>query len=178
MPSLVNDSFDIDLGVVREENIINSNQSTDHPVEDEAGITDNIEVEPTRLSIEFTVVGQNADNIEEELEQASKVRETFDYFGVRRIDPYENMVIESFNTSAEKEVSNGFRGSLDLKQVRTVEADTIEVDLGVDPVSGEQAQEEPTELENREPAEDEIDDDAVDPSTLTMMFGGGDNDEG
>ena len=174
MPSLVNDNFDIDLGVVREENIINSNQATDHPIEDEAGITDNIEIEPTRITVEFTVVGEDAGDIEEQLEQVSKVRETFDFFGVRRIEPYENMVIENFSTSQEVEVSNGFRGSLDLKQVRTVEADTIEVDLGVDPVSGEQAQGEPSELENREAETDEIDEETA--SSILADLISGDND--
>ncbi|WP_408956236.1 phage baseplate protein [Natroniella sp. ANB-PHB2] len=168
---------DIEFNIIREENLTLDNNITQHPIEDQVDISDHIENEPTRLSVDITVVGEEAEEIKEELKAVARSKEPQDYFGVEQIEPYENMVIVSLDITTNSEVSNGFRASMTLQQVRLVEADTIEVDLGPDPVTGTQPQEGEGEVEVRDPESDDVDEETVSSilNDLLAQFGGDDD---
>ena len=157
----------IEFDVVTEENLTLDNNVTQHPIEDGADVTDNVELEPTRIRVELTKVGPDAEETKEELKEERAGREPGDYFGVEQIEPYENMIISSLEIPTDSSIDNGFRATMTLQQIEIAEADEVTVDLGQDPVTGQQAQEDEGEADNREPEEEE-----TDSSTLNDLVAG------
>jgi len=151
-----------------------SNTVTDKAVEEGGSISDHVENEPTVLPLECTITGEesaSADEKYERLQEIAQEKEVIEVVGALQV--YENMVIEEFAPGKDADIANGFRADITLKQVRIVEQDTIEVELGVDPATGNQSQGDETELENRDPGSDDIDDDTMS-SVLYELTNGGD----
>ena len=154
MPSLGS----LNLFVV-EERPIYSNQITSKPVEAGEDISDHIEKQSVSIALTIVVTGQKAQDVYEKLISMRNSQEVFDYQGVQRKIPYKNMAIESFNPSKTKDISKGFRASLQLKQIRIPELKTMSNDFesfGKDPSTGDQVQGPPSDTEEREAGKEEI----------------------
>lgn len=174
MARLVSDNFDVELRIVKDENKDLQNEIPEKPIEGEKNIGDHINHKPVNLSFDFTVAGDDSDEIRDDLEKMREADEVFDYYDVKELKIYKNMGITSLSIRDIKDVGNGFVGSIQLKQVRVVEQETTIVNLGKDPETGTQAQTNPEEEEKRSPETEETDEDTVDirQSFLTKLTGG------
>ncbi|MTI62165.1 MAG: hypothetical protein FH762_19640 [Firmicutes bacterium] len=157
-----------------------SNRVTDKPVEEGGSIADHVENQPTTLPLECTITGEEgatADEKYERLLEITQQKEIIEVVGALQV--YENMVIEEFNPVKDSAIENGFRCSITLKQIRVVEQETIQVELGVDPVTGTQAQGDNSKTDIRDPGDDDVDEDTLS-SILSEIIGAasGDNDSG
>lgn len=144
------------------ENPTFSNRVTDKPVEDGGSIADHVENQPTILPLECTITGQEGQSAEEKYERLLEItqnKEVVEVIGALQV--YENMVIEEFNPAKDSAIENGFRCSITLKQIRIVEQETIQVQIGADPVTGNQAQGEDAESETRDSESENLDEDTL-----------------
>ena len=153
------------------ENPAFSNSVTDKPVEEGGSISDHIENEPTTLPLECTITGEHGNmSAEEKYERLLEItqdKEIVEVVGALQV--YENMVIEEFSPQKDSSIENGFTCDVSLKQIRVVEQETIQVELGVDPVTGNQAQGEDSEIEDRDPEEDEVDKETIDLKSIAYL---------
>lgn len=90
----------------------------EQPAEEGLPLTDHVEKKPFILSIEGTLVRPSQARVDELISALEKFRDSgkmISYEG-RRI--YKNIVIETFSFDADKSISNGYRFSMRLKQIR------------------------------------------------------------
>lgn len=88
---------------------------TQYPVEDDIDLTDHIERLPTVMTITGEIVGPEAADIREKLKEAMFSGQRLDYIGR---NAFRQVVISSLNTEHDYRVSNGFRFTMTLQQVR------------------------------------------------------------
>lgn len=148
-----------------------SNKITDKPVEEGGSISDHAENNPTVLPLDCTITGEQgnmvADEKYERLLEITQNKEVIEVVGALQV--YENMIIEDFSPVKDSDIENGFRCDITLKKIRVVEQETIEIELGVDPTTGTQAQGEESETESRDAKSDEVDEDTT-PSWLNEIY--------
>jgi|GEM_PF-2108580 len=157
---------DVEINVVKTENIDYRNEVTSKPVEDGAEIGDHINHKPVELSIDFTIAGLDAEDRRDKLQDIRDSDQVFDYTDVKELRTYPNMAITSLSISNAVDVANGFRGSMSLKQIRIAEQETATINLGKDPVTGKQAQADAGESEKRDSNSEEVDENTSDDSFL------------
>ncbi|WP_157930361.1 phage baseplate protein [Mycobacteroides abscessus] len=90
----------------------------EQPAEEGLPLTDHIEKKPFMLSIEGTLVRPTQERVDQLIATLEKFRDSgklLSYEG-RRI--YSNIVIENFSYDADHKISNGYRFSMKLKQIR------------------------------------------------------------
>ena len=154
---------DVMVNATPQENPNFSNQITDKPVEDGVSIADHVENEPATLDLECVFTDQGNITAAEKYEKLIKMRDEKELIEVvSGLQVYEDMVIENFSPIKDADIANGFRAEIILKQIRIVNQDTIEVDLGVDPVTGSQTQGEDSEIEKTSSGSEEVDEDTYD----------------
>ena len=152
-----------------------SNVITDKPVEEGGSVADHVENEPTTLPLECTITGEEGASAQEKYERLIEItqeKEVIEVVGALQV--YENMVIEDFSPGKDSGIENGFRCDITLKQIRVVEPTTIQVELGVDPVTNTQAQGGEEEVESRDLNEEDIDEETS--SLLYKLLIGEDDD--
>jgi len=143
----------MELDVVDSERPQFSNLVTDKPVESGVDIADHIEQKPVNLNLKcyFAV------NEQDKYKQLKKMRNSqnlFTYEG--NFETFENMAIQQLSALKNSDLGNGFECDILLKQVRVVEQETTEINLGKDPVTGQQAQADPKETKKKESKEEEV----------------------
>ncbi|MBU8908500.1 phage baseplate protein [Desertibacillus haloalkaliphilus] len=97
------------------------NESTDHPVEEDQDITDHVINNPITFRITGEVTGDNAAQIDAQLRELRR-GELVRYVG-RAILP--NAVFDSYRTTVDSRIANGFRFTLTLKQVKLARPSTV-----------------------------------------------------
>lgn len=95
------------------------NKITSKPLEDGADISDHIYQEPVEISFDF-VVSTNAQEVAEKLREMRSSQEVYTYEGIDF--SYENMAIKSLKIPRNKDIKDGFKGSIGLQQIRIVES--------------------------------------------------------
>lgn len=165
---------ELQIEVVPNESTEIKNEVTEKPVENEANIADHINHRPIEFSVDFVLAGPNAENNRDQLEKMSQEDDVFKYTDVKNNRVYEDMVITDLNFDTDVSISDGYTGTLALKQIQIATQQTIP-NLGTDPASGEQIQSNAEETEKRDPEEDEADEDSADASFLASLFGIGDD---
>lgn len=115
---------DIEFSVVEQDDISISTDITDKPVERGQDVSDHVKPKPDKLSIKGIIVGPDASKKWSKIKMYSKTGELLTY--VNRVI-YDNMVIESFNPVHGRDVANGYKFSMTLKQVRISKPDEIAI---------------------------------------------------
>ena len=105
---------DIEL-FVTEENPSFGNYSTDQPIEDGEEVTDHVRNEPDRLQVRGKYTGEGAGDVFNKLQKKRRDKEPHLYVGRNYID---KMVIEGIDSEHDKNITNGFRFTMRLKQVK------------------------------------------------------------
>lgn len=88
---------------------------TQFPVEDDIDLTDHVERLPSVMTITGKILGPDAANIREKLKEAMYRGERLDYVGR---NAFRRVLITNISTEHDYEVSNGFRFTMTLQQVR------------------------------------------------------------
>lgn len=149
--------FDVEIDVVREEQISYRNEITEHAVEDGETIADHTRRLPRTLSITATVAGQDWESRYERLRELADNREVGTYVGVT---VWDNVVIENFDASHTVQIVNGVRFSLTLKQVRVARLETRAF-IAPDPVTAVEVETPPKERGLQQPEIEEVDDETA-----------------
>lgn len=155
------DIGEVEINVTITESPEINNTITEKPVEDGSVISDNIQNEPLMLSLnECVITGEEAADKLDMLYEISNEKELCTITGA--LQTYEDMAIENINIIKEADISNGYMLDIVFKQIRTAEPATIQITLGVDPVTGESPQDESTDIDNRDKDDLDFDSDTGD----------------
>lgn len=117
---------DVFLSVVTEENTNFKNNITSFPVEDGSVVSDNVDNQPIKVSLNGVVVGDDAVVKYNRLTQMWRDKEIIKYTGRIIID---NCVIESFTRVANSKIANGFNFTIVIKQIRFAYKESINIDV-------------------------------------------------
>lgn len=109
------DGNQVEFSVVESENPTRTNQVTDNPVENSVNIVDHVKAEPLYFQINGVVTGTNAGDVYSKLVRFWEKGLLLTYSG-RNVIP--NVVIETMPTIHDKDISNGFKFTITLKQIR------------------------------------------------------------
>src|SRR5690606_18577478 len=144
--------FDVEIDVVREEQISYRNEVTEHAVEDGEAIADHTRRLPRTLTITATIAVPGWQERYQRLQELADSREVGTYVGVT---VWEDVVIESFDPSHSVEIVTGVRFSLTLKQVRVARIETRTF-LAPDPITAVEVETPPKERGLQQPEIEEI----------------------
>lgn len=109
----------VPIYVINEERIYD-NETTDHPVENGQDITDHVINKPTVFRIEGEYTGIDAGQVEAKLRTLRR-GELVRYIGRGSLT---NAVFESYRSSADSKIANGFRFFITLKQISVAKPST------------------------------------------------------
>lgn len=149
--------FDVEIDVVREEQLSYRNQVTEHAIEDGEAIADHLQKLPRTLSITATIAGPDWEARYERLRELADGQTRGTYVGST---VWENVVIETFNPGHTVHVANGVRFSLTLKQVRVARVQTRAF-IAPDPVTAVEVETPPVERGLQQPQIEEIDEETA-----------------
>lgn len=113
---------DIFLNTVYEEKPDRGVKITDHPVENDSNITDHVQREPLTMSISGIVTGSDASVRLSQLDEAMKSGKRMKYV-YRNI--FNNMVIQSLQSTHDVDVKDAFKFSMTLKQIAVANRATV-----------------------------------------------------
>lgn len=147
---------DLEFEIVTSESTKLRNEITEKPIEDGANIGDHINHKPIEFTRDFVISGPDAEDKRDKLEDMSKSDEVFKFIDVKNYRSYENIAILNINFDTDVSISNGYTGSITLKQIKIASQETVIVNLGTDPATDEQVQSKPDETESRDSSEEEI----------------------
>ena len=108
------------------ETINKSNIVTDYPVEDGVNISDNSDPNPVSISFFGIIQGNDSEEKLNLLRQYSDNGEMLTYTGR---NTFSNMVIESFDTTHDNTIKNGFIYSISLKQITVTSTAILLIDF-------------------------------------------------
>lgn len=149
--------FDVEIDVVREENLAYRNEISEHAVEDGEAIADHSRRLPRSLSITATIAGADWESRYERLRELADGSTLGTYVGVT---VWDNVVIESFEPSHTVQVANGVRFSMTLKQVRVARVETRAF-IAPDPVTALEVEVPPRERGLQQPEMEEVDEETA-----------------
>jgi len=109
---------DVEFSVVEQDDISISAEITDKSVESGQDVSDHVKPKPDILSIKGIIVGPDASKKWETLKQYNRTGELLTY--INRVI-YGNMAIQDFHPVHGKDIANGYKFSMTLKQVRIAE---------------------------------------------------------
>lgn len=158
--------FDVEIDVIREEQLSYSNEITEHAVEDGSAVADHTRQLPRSLSITATIAGQDWESRYERLRELADSSEIGTYVGST---VWDNVAIESFNPSHTVQVANGVRFTMTLKQVRVARVETRAF-LMPDPVTSVEVETPPVERGLQQPETMEVEEDELSASWLVSML--------
>ena len=168
--------FDVEIDVVREEQLSYRNEVTEHAVEDGEAIADHTRRLPRGLSISATIAGPDWESRYERLRELADGREVGTYVGVT---VWENVVIESLDVTHSAQIVNGVRFSATLKQVRVAHVETraFVAPAAPDPVTAVEVEQPPAERGLQQPPVEDIDEETAASWLVALgrrfgMFGG------
>ena len=95
------------------------NKVTSKPIEDGADISDHINQEPVSINVDFVVV-KNGQKLAKKLIEMRDSNKVYEYKGIDFNFP--NMAIKSLQIPRNKDIKNGFQGSIKLQQVRVIDS--------------------------------------------------------
>jgi len=121
---LMSDDDGIELSVVENEEPSRDNQITDNPVEKGVNIADHVKPQPLELSLSGEIIGADAQEKEDKLIKFRDEGTILTYVGR---NTYFNMVIASSGIPKSKDIGNGFKFSLKLKQIRIAELEFVDL---------------------------------------------------
>lgn len=113
---------DIFLNTVYEDKPDHGIKTSDHPIENGESITDHIEQNPVKLSISGVCIGPDASTRLSRLKAALEKGTLLKYV-YRTV--YNDMVIESLQTTHDAETKDGFKFSITLKQIKIASKATV-----------------------------------------------------
>ena len=116
---------DVDFNVITTEQFQRKNKITDHPVEDNASVSDNVIARPDVIKVQGIIVNTGANDKEDQLQQYAAEHTILTYNGLR---VYENVVIETLITKRSNKIFNGFDVTIQLKVIRTATSRVVEID--------------------------------------------------
>lgn len=160
---------DLQIDVVESEQPTLTNTVTQRPVEKETDISDHIKQQPIQIQLKTYFADPDASGKYDELLSMRDSEEIYTYSGASGI--YDNMAIKEISPLKNASYGNGFECSISLMQIRIVELEEVQIQVGVDPVTGEQVQDsvEQSEIEERQSREDEVDEETADPTSLKVL---------
>lgn len=100
---------------VRSEEVANSAEITNHPVEEGVSLTDHSKPNPQTLSVSGIIQGPGADKKCEDLEKKMNNSEIVSFEGRKA---YLNMMLSSFEYKASKSIKDGYSFDASLQKVR------------------------------------------------------------
>lgn len=159
---------DLEIDVLDTDQPNYSNTVTQKPVEDGADISDHIKHDPIEFNLKCYFAGDEALDKHDQLLEMRNQEEVFAYEGSFGI--YENMAIVEIMPLKNAKHGNGFECDITLRQVRFVEAETVMIILGEDPVTSNQVQGESEETEQKSEKSEEKDEETIDSTTLKNLF--------
>lgn len=119
----------VEFSATTNEDVTYENEVTDRPVEDLGYISDHVKQKPVKFSISGVVVGEDAFTKLKTLRKYCQGKQTYKYIG--RNVMY-NVVIESFNTTHNVDVSNGFEFTMSCKIIKQANSKIVKIQ-GKDP---------------------------------------------
>lgn len=169
--------FDVEIDVVREEQLSYRNEITEHAVEDGEAIADHARQLPRSLSITATIAGPDWESRYERLRELADSRERGSYVG---ITVWDNVVIEQFDPAHTVRISNGVSFALVLRQVQVARVETRSF-VTFDPVTEAEVEVEPKERGLQQPVIEEMDEETTQSWLISLgravgLFDGGDGD--
>lgn len=114
----------IEFSATTSEEVVYENEVTDRPVEDLGYISDHVKQKPVKFSISGVVVGEDAFTKLKTLRKYCQGKQTYKYIG--RNVMY-NVVIESFNTTHNVDVSNGFEFTMSCKIIKQANSKEVKI---------------------------------------------------
>lgn len=160
---------DLEFDVAEVEQPTMTNMVTDRPVENEADISDHIKSEPITFQITAIFSGREALGKYGQLTIMRNAEEVYTYSGA--FGNFTNMSIEEITALKDANFGDGYECTISLKQVKIATLEETEVELGVDPETDEDVQEDTDdgEAENKESEEDEVDEETLPPTSLRIF---------
>lgn len=146
----------LEIKVIEEETVDFNNTLLSKPIEDRQEIADHITHQPLTVNIKFVITGFSAEDDYNTLIEMYNSNQIYEYEGVHGL--YNNMAIKSLTIPKDVKIANGFEGSLKIQQIQVVEQKSVQIAVGIDPATKNQAQENNNEPEKRELEQDEIKD--------------------
>lgn len=113
---------EVEFDVITEETVSLVNDITEYAVEDNSAITDHVRQNPTRLNITGVLLGENAANKLEILRRYSRQGDILSYINRNSI---KDVIIRTLDTRHNGRVANGLEFTIELQQIRFVEAETV-----------------------------------------------------
>lgn len=123
---------DILIDVIRNEDLTESSETTDHALEDGEQISDHVNHKP----IELNVSGYINDPSDEKLLKIRKYREDKKILTYRYRNHLKKVLITSFNSNKSAKTAEGYEFDMTLKQIRFVKAPSV---VSVSPSTKRQA---------------------------------------
>ncbi|NEZ48026.1 hypothetical protein FDF74_12680 [Clostridium niameyense] len=120
---------DVYFTIVEEESYTYSNSITDRAVEKGSNISDHAKRNPVKVKISGIITGKNSYPQEQltKLRNYSSNRNIVRYVGVQR---FGTMMIESFDNEHTKEIEDGIKFSIDLREVIICKQVAVNVNTG------------------------------------------------
>lgn len=112
---------DVHINVIESESVSESSSTTDHALEDGSQITDHVESDPITIDISGVIL----DKTDQKLLKLRKYRETGKILTYKYLNRLENVVIVSFKPDFSKDIKDGYKFSMTLKQIRLAKAPNI-----------------------------------------------------
>ncbi|MFT9493423.1 phage baseplate protein [Anaerosolibacter sp.] len=114
----------VEFTIVKSEKPHRSSEVTSNPVETGEDVSDHVRSNPIEFPITGMIAGANAAQKLNQLEQFRKNGTRLRYVGRNYID---NVVIESFVSTHDATIKNGFQFDITLKQVRIAVKKTVDI---------------------------------------------------
>lgn len=114
----------VEFSVIESENPQNNLEITEKPVENGQDVADHGKLKPPTISLTGVIVGTDASSKLAQLKKYQKEVRLLKFVGRTS---YDNMVIESLSTIHDTETSNGFKFTINLKQVRIATAKDVSI---------------------------------------------------
>ncbi|EJU22969.1 hypothetical protein HMPREF1143_0489 [Peptoanaerobacter stomatis] len=123
----------VEFSATTSEEVKFENEVTNRAVEDIGYISDHVKPKPVVFSVSGVIVGQDAFSKLKTLRKYCQGKQVYKYIG-RNI--MSNVVIESFTTTHNKEVQNGFEFTMSCKIIKQAKSKKVKLQ-GTDPVKKE-----------------------------------------
>jgi len=110
---------------ITSEDVSNSSEITNHPVEEGASTTDHSKSNPQTISLSGIIQGSDAVKQCEELEKKVNNGDTVTFEGHKA---YLNMMLSSFEYKASKSIKNGYSFDASLQKIRKVDPSYVKLE--------------------------------------------------
>jgi len=116
------------LTIVTSEDVVNSNETSDFPVEDKTVITENTQANPVEISIGGMCKGEDAFETLKLLRKYTDTGEIINYSGRNTLS---NCIIQSLSTNHGADIKSGFKFNIGIKQVFVAQLQESNIDFNI-----------------------------------------------